>query len=380
MRKRASLGLLLLLCGLVVACGAAPTPAPEPVAPEPVATAPVEPGGPAVLPNLLVETEGEVWLRRVGWSEFLPAGFGIAVQPGDLLRIPAGSVVSVFCGDETLWEAGPKTLPDDDLEHTAPCQTGRPPRPWSDVAALRGEQDEGVPHVVRPRDTALLSDRPQLQWRPLPGIDSYTVTLISDDGQDRPPVVASGGELEWPAGWPPLEPRATYVLVVEGDGVRSDQGNEEHAGLGFWLLSAADAEVVRALESRLRAQPLSPTAADLLVAELYFNHDLRAEATQLLEGLIASDGAASVWLALGQANLEAGLTREALAALEQAESAAKVSGQRDIEAAARVGLGLAARLEDDGATAETHLQAARALYELIGDQDGLEQVDRLLSD
>lgn len=380
MRKRASLGLLLLLCGLVVACGGTPTPAPGPVAPELVATVPVEPGGPAVLPNLLVEIEGDVWLRRVGWSEFLPAGFGIAVQPGDLLRIPEGSVVSVFCGDETLWEAGPKTLPDDNLEHTAPCQTGRPPRPWSDVAALRGEQDAQIPHVVRPRNTALLSDRPQLLWHPLPGVDSYTVTLISDDGQDRPPVAASGGELEWPTDWLPLEPRATYVLVVEGDGVRSDEGNEAHAGLGFWLLSAADAEEVRTLESRLRAQPLSPTAADLLVAELYLGHDLRAEATQLLEALTTSDGAASVWLALGQATLEAGLTSEALAALEQAEAAAKVSGQQDIEAAARVGLGLVARLQDDGATAETHLQAARALYEQIGDRDGLEQVDRLLSD
>ena len=382
MGKWASLGLLLLLSGLVVACGATPTPAPEPVAPEPTAsaTAPAEPAGPAVLPNLLVETEGDVWLRRVGWSEFLPAGFGITVQPGDLLRIPEGSVASVFCGDETLWEEGPKTLPDDDLEHTAPCQTGRPPRPWSDVAALRGEQDEGVPNVLRPRNTALLSDRPQLHWHPLPSVASYTVTLISDDGQDRPPVPANGGELEWPADWPPLELRATYVLVVEGDGVRSDQGNEEHAGLGFWLLSAANAEEVKALESRLRAQPLSPTAVDLLVAELYLGHGLRAEATQLLEDLTKSDGAASVWLALGQAYLESGVTSEAGAALERAEAAAKATGQQELEAAARVGLGLVARLQDDGATAETHLQAARALYEQIGDQNGLEQVDRLLSD
>ena len=109
MGKWASLGLLLLLSGLVVACGATPTPAPEPVAPEPTAsaTAPAEPAGPAVLPNLLVETEGDVWLRRVGWSEFVQAGFGITGQPGDLLRLPEGSVASVLCGDVTLGEEGP---------------------------------------------------------------------------------------------------------------------------------------------------------------------------------------------------------------------------------------------------------------------------------
>jgi hypothetical protein len=380
MGKSASLGLLLLLSALVAACGATSMPAPEPVALESATASPAQAAGPPVLPNLLVEAQGEVWLRRVGWSEFLPAGFGVAVQPGDLLRIPEGSVASVFCGDETLWESGPKALPTDDLEHTAPCQTGRPPRPWSDVAALRGEQGAQIPYVVWPRNTALLSDRPQLQWNALPGVDSYTVALISDDGQERPPVTADGGELAWPVGWPPLEQRATYVLVVEGDGARSDEGNEQHAGLGFWLLDRAEAEQVRALESRLRGQSLGPSAADLLVAELYLGRDLRAEATGLLEGLSASAGSAPVWLALGQAYLEAGLTAEARAALDRAVVVAGETGQQQVEAEALVGLGLAARLEDDGATAETHLQAARALYEQIGDQAGLEQLDQLLSD
>jgi len=375
MRKRASIGVFLLLICLVAACSAASTPAVEETA-----TAPAETGGPPVLPNLLVEAEGEIWLRRVGWSEFLPAGFGIAVQPGDLLRVPEGSVVSVFCGNETLWDAGPKTLPDDGLEHTAPCQTGRPPRPWSDVAALRGEQSGGIPYIVRPRNTALMSNRPQLEWHPLPGVDSYTLTLISDDGQDRPPVEVSDEQLEWPADWLPLETRATYVLVVEGDGARSDEGNEQHAGLGFWLLSDTDAEMVSALESRLRAQPIRPEATALLVAELYLTHQLRAEAADLLESLTTSSGAASIWLVLGQTQLEAGLASESRSALDEAVAVAQETGQQAVEAAARVGLALVARLQDDAATADTHLRAARLLYEQVGDQDGLEQVDQLLSE
>ncbi len=375
MRKTALTGFFLLLTSLVAACGAASAPAPEATA-----AVPVESEGPPVLPNLLVEAEGDVWLRRVGWSEFLPAGFGIAVQPGDLLRIAEGSVVSVFCGNETLWDAGPKALPDDGLEHTAPCQTGRPPRPWSDVAALRGEQSGQIPYVVHPRNTALLSSRPQLQWHPLPGVDSYTVTLISDDGQERLPVEVSDEQPDWPADWLPLEERATYVLVVKGDGALSDEGNEQHAGLGFWLLSEAEAEAVSALESRLRAQPITSTGINLLVAELYRSHELRAEATELLEGLSASSGAAPVWLALGQTYLEAGLTSEAHSALDEAVAVAQATGQQDVEAAARVGLALAARLQDDTAMADTQLRAARLLYEQVGDQDGLEQVDRLLSE
>jgi|GEM_PF-1254787 len=375
MYKTALTGFFLLLTCLVAACGAASTPAPEATS-----TAPAETGGPPVLPNLLVEAEGDVWLRRVGWTEFLPAGFGIAVQPGDLLRIPEGTVVSVFCGNETLWDAGPKTLPDDGLEHTAPCQTGRPPRPWSDVAALRGEQGGQIPYVLRPRNTALISNQPQLQWHPLPGVNSYTVTLISDDGKERLPVEVGDEQVEWPADWPPLEARATYVLVVEGGGALSDEGNEQHAGLGFWLLSDADAEVVSELESRLRAQPITPTGTALLVAELYLSHQLRAEATELLEGLATSSGVAPVWLALGQTYLEAGLPSETISALDEAVAVAQATGQQDVEAAARVGLALVARLQDDAATADAHLRAARLLYEQVGDQDGLEQVDQLLSE
>jgi len=374
MRKTGLIGLFLLVTCLAAACGATPTPAPEAIA-----TAPAETGAPPVLPNLLVEAEGDVWLRRIGWNEFLPAGFGTAVQPGDLLRIPEGSLASVFCGDETLWDAGPKTLPDDGLEHTAPCQTGRPPRPWSDVAALRGEQDDQIPYVVHPRNTALISDRPRLRWHPLPGVDSYTVTLISDDGRDRPPVEISDAQGAWPVDWPPLEADATYVLVVEGDSARSDRGNEQHAGLGFWLLGDSEADVVSSLESRLRAQPISSTATALLVADLYLNHELRAEATDLLEDLTTSSGAASVWLALGQTYLEAGLASEAGPALDQAVAVAQATGQQDIEAAAHVGLALVARTQDDATTAEAHLNAARLLYEQIGDKDGLQQVEQLLS-
>ena len=374
MGKTALTGTFLLITCLVAACGAASTPAPVVTA-----TAPAESGEPPVLPNLLVEAEGDVWLRRVGWTEFLPAGFGIAVQPGDLLRIPEGSAVSVFCGDEMLWDAGPQTLPDDGLEHAAPCQAGRPPRPWSDVAALRGEQDDQIPYVVRPRNTALMGNQPQLQWHPLPGVDSYTVTLISDDGRDRLPVEVSGDQVEWPADWPPMEARATYVLVVEGAGARSDKGNEQHAGLGFWLLDEADAEVVSTLESQLRARPVSPTAMPLLVAELYRGHDLHAEAAELLEGLATSSGSAPVWLALGQTYLATGLASETTSALDEAMAVARATGQQDVEAAVRVGLALTARLQDDAATADAHLRAARLLYEQIGDRDGLEQVDQLLS-
>ena len=380
MRKTISISSILILSALLIACS-------QGASPEPTATVRAQEDAPStgeavppVLPNLLVQAEGNVWLRRAGWADFLPAGFGVAVGPGDLLRVAEGGAAAVFCGDESMWKEGPASLAADGMEHGVPCQAGRPPRPWADVAALRGEEDHLVPYVLRPRNTALLNARPSLSWHSLPDVDTYTLTLLGDDGQERAPVQATGGELNWPEDWPPLEARATYVLVVEGDGRRSDENSAGHAGLGFWLLPAEEAEAVQALEARLRAQPLSPTAADLLVAELYLDHGLRAEAAQLLAALAADDGTPAVWLALGQVYLETGLAAEAQTSFEQALKGAQAAGELESEAAAQVGLGLAARLLNDPEAAGGHLQAARALYEQIGHQDGLDQVDQLLAE
>jgi hypothetical protein len=379
MRKAVWISLILIASGLV-ACS-------QGASPEPAAIVEIQDGTPStegtaapVLPNLLVQAEGEVWLRRAGWIDFLPAGFGVAVGPGDLLRVAEGGSAAVFCGDESKWEMGPASLAADGLEHGVPCQAGRPPRPWADVAALRGEEDHLIPYVLRPRNTALLNTQPALSWHSLPDVNTYALTLISDDGQDRAPVQATGGELNWPEDWPPLESHATYVLVVEGDGRHSDETSASHAGLGFWLLPSEEAESVQALEARLRAQSLSPTAAGMLVAELYLDHGLRAEAAELLEALADDDGTPAVWLALGQVYLETGLAIEAQASFEQALKGAQMAGELEAEAASQVGLGLAARLLNDQEAAGEHLQAARALYEQIGHRDGLDQVDQLLAE
>jgi len=76
-------------------------------------TDPPQTGEDAVLPNIVVQVEGQVLLRRVGWEDFLPAGFGTVVGPGDLLQVPDGAQAAVFCGDIALWDEGPQTLPGD---------------------------------------------------------------------------------------------------------------------------------------------------------------------------------------------------------------------------------------------------------------------------
>jgi tetratricopeptide (TPR) repeat protein len=359
-----SRSILLLLALVVVSCGAvSPTPA-----------------APAALPNVLVEAQGQVWLRRAGWNGYQPAAFGAALAPGDLVRVAQGGSAAVFCGDAAQWAENPRLLPADGSEHSVPCQAGRPPRPWAELAALRGENEPDLPYVVWPRDTALLSDRPALRWHAIGGLQTYTaaytLTLLGDDGQSRPPWHVSGDtQSDWPSSWPALQPGGTYVLVVQAGGLRSDAGNEEHAGLAFYLLSAEEARQVQAQEAQLRAQPLPPAAIDLLVAELYRGHGLRAEAAALLE---ASAGvrAPAAGLVLGQLYLETGLAAEAQQILERVLE--QGADNLEFAAQARVGLGLARRLQNDETGAQEQFAAGRALYEQLGDHQEIAQVDELL--
>jgi len=209
-------------------------------------TDPPQTGEDAVLPNIVVQVEGQVLLRRVGWEDFLPAGFGTVVGPGDLLQVPDGAQAAVFCGDIALWDEGPQTLPGDGAEHGVPCQAGRPPRPWPDVAALRGEDDPDQAYVIRPRDSALLSASPELRWSEPGTEESYAISVVailSDDGLERSPLEGSGGEMAWPSDWPPLEEGATYVLLV-GEGSTAETGS--YTGIGFWLLPEEEVQQVQA--------------------------------------------------------------------------------------------------------------------------------------
>lgn len=335
--------------------------------------------GGTALPNLLVEVQGEVWLRRAGWKDFLPAGFGVAVFPGDLLRVDAGSVASVFCGDEASWEGGPESLSDDGMEHGVPCQAGRPPRPWTDIAALRSEDDVSRSYILQPRTTALLSDRPQVRWHEMVAGVPHVITVIADDGKDRAEVEAIGGVMEWPASWSPLEVDATYLLRVCLEG-ETQEMESTRAGQGFWLLGTGEVEQIQVREERLRIQPLSSTAIDLLVAELYLNHGMRAEAITLLQGLADRDGKPAVWLSLGRVYLEIGVALEARGSFDQALMAAQASGELEAEAEAHVGLGLSIRILGEDSLARDHFKTALELYEKIGDRETVEEVNQLLAD
>ena len=69
------------------------TPAPSPGA-----------GGDTAL-NLVVDVQGNISIKRLGWSDYAPAFFGMSVGKDDLLRLDGTSQATIVCSDLTLAKA-----------------------------------------------------------------------------------------------------------------------------------------------------------------------------------------------------------------------------------------------------------------------------------
>jgi len=352
----------LLVITLAILLAGCATPAGQPI------TTPTSPPGGEhlLLPNVLVAVKGRVLVRHPGSSYFTPAALGTEVQPGDTLRVTEGSA-AIFCGDETLWDKSPFPL-QPGRDQGVPCTSGRPPRPLPDLTLLRGEHPQvatKIPYVIIPRTGWVLSERPLIRWHPLAGVETYTVTLQSDDGLERPPIVVTGSELPYPADWPPLQANgATYVVSVEGGGRRSSEAGV--TGTGFSLLPPQQAQRLREQEERLRRRPLQEPDLTLLLAELYRSYGLRSETVTLLAGAPEGENTVAVQLTLGYTYLDMGLFAEAGSVFERALALARQQGLLEIQARAHFGLGLAqcglGREED----ARGHWQAARDAYQQLG--------------
>ncbi|MCJ7702420.1 MAG: tetratricopeptide repeat protein [Anaerolineales bacterium] len=377
-QKKSLIFILCLIPILVPACNSKPEDAGE----DPVVVADQEPTGSqesaGELSNYLVQAEGSIQLRREGWKDFLPTGFGALVEPGDLLRVDDGGLASVFCGSDAAWDEGLVALAADGLEHGVPCQSGRPPRPWTDTAALRGVGNRDVPYIIAPRNTALREDQPALHWHKMEGNETYAVSLIGEDMLDRPPVDTDSVEIPWPDAWPPLEPGATYVLIVEAGNIKSNDGNEANVGLGFWLLPETEMERIQELELAIRAQNLSSQGTDLLLAEICQINHLYSEANRLFQSALRYQPSPALWLEYGRVQLETGLAAEAIEAFSQALDAAKTSGQLHVQAESLLGLGLGYRMLGDEARAVEYFKTAAEIFQQIGDQRGISHADELI--
>jgi hypothetical protein len=255
--------------------------------------------------NLAVSIQGQLSVKRKGWTSYAPVVFGTSLRSGDLLRLDDSSRAKVVCSDLTLHDISFGIV-------GVPCEGAQPLLQRADgslINATRSLPGAGpYPLVLSPRKTKLLSPRPILRWTAVEGASTYLVTVRGRDlyWYSR---VHSATELKYPDSAPPLEAGVDYILIVE----TSDQSSsaEPGLGLGFSILNAKERKTVQDEEKQIESLGLPAGPTQFLIAHLYASHDLNAEAIKRLEGISDTFKVPAVARLLGDLYLNIGLLRQA---------------------------------------------------------------------
>jgi hypothetical protein len=250
------------------------------------------------------------------------------VRRNDLLILAKGAKAIIACDGE----AKPHSLTPN-AQQSCPCraplrvESSNPemmfPRSGPDTAA------SDFPVIILPRATLLLNNRPKLRWSAVPpsaiGNSTtetvYRVSINTDSGE---PVWSQDGvrtnEMVYPSSQEPLAP-GTYLLEVS---TGTHSSNDEHwPGRGFTVLPTCSpdslkggaplclAQQVREEEMRIREMNLPDDSTRLLIAKLYANKGLYAEANEELEKVTETLRTPTVISQLGDLYSLISLNREA---------------------------------------------------------------------
>ena len=328
--------------------------------------------------NLLVVADGDIQLKRDGWSDFHPTGFGVALHRGDQLRLAPSAKAVVLCDNLAAWtvpSGAPSGLSNGCPQASEPALVRLTGNIENTIGNTRGSTDPLIPYIISPRATKLLGPTPTLRWNSAPGAKSYTVRISGTDWQES----VNATEFVYP-GNPPLQFGQDYLLVVETDNGKSSK-DEGMPGLGFSLLADGEAKRIRADETTIHGLNLPKKADTFALAQIYADHSLYAEAIEMLEDLAKEDSqAASVYRALGELYQQVGLLTLAESRHNFALKAAETSGDVESIAAAQKGLGEVYMALGNKNEAVRWLTEAKAGYESLGDLQRANQIADQLQD
>lgn len=342
--------LYLLIALLALLTGCTPTSPPPPP--------------PVPRPNILIAVEGAVRLKRDGWKDYTPVGFGTLLSYDDLLEVDGS--VRILCGDLTLQtlQTGTDSCPCPSWEGSFQADSGNYRGPNADI-----------PYIQHPRDTLVLDMYPLLRWRDT-GAMSYTVSLVQGGKAIWTDAAVMGNEIVYPIDEPPLQPGVDYLLEVRDNDTGVESSKDPAKGIGFRVIDQADRNALAAhCDAVSSLMGFDAPAHDYALALCYATWEPTAEggrrpwgaAWLLLESVAQAHDDPAVYLWMG--NLLAQMqSPDAEAVYRAALVRAGMLGDIESQAAAHAGLWYVM-----GDTA--HRDNARKLYRQLGDTSVLERLD-----
>jgi hypothetical protein len=285
--------------------------------------------------NTIFEVRGTVTVKKPQWKKPLPASVGLTLSPDDNLDVAANASVKVYCSNQKTWTVKPGKY-----IVSSGCPSGNPVIRLtnSNNDSLRGDgkTEEALaklPYLITPRETNILTNRPQLRWNAVPGATNYTVKIDGVNWEAQ----AKKTEIVYP-GEPPLEAGRRYRVTIEAD---NGESSTSDAVVGFRVLDEQTKKTVLDAVKTVQQQQLSPEEAGLVLAHLYRGYKLYADAVEVLEGLVKQGSQiATVYQLLGDTYLEIGLPQLAKKPYEKALKLATNTENLSVQAGIQAGLGM----------------------------------------
>jgi len=262
----------------------------------------------------LIEPRGGLRIRQAKRGRLMNATEGMLVRRGYLLILNPLAKATIVCGDGKKRELTPGP-------QGCPCTLACTPAicgiryEGSTIRATRGPDtnDSAFPVVISPRRTLVGNLRPAIRWAPVAGARANTTykVILYGDGMRAlwARDVISETRLAYPEAEPPLAAGQTYKVVVTTNGLSSQQ--DRSPGLGFTTLTADQARLLAAEETRERQLGLPETQTRFLIANLYASRELYSEAIDQLDNCDPAFANPAVISLIGDLYAVVGLNREA---------------------------------------------------------------------
>lgn len=329
-----------------------------------------------------------------GQSTPVSAKANMVVHSGDAIKVTYPVIASMVCDNVAgvvVLKSTPRTQPVKCLnkpkEGILIGRNGRliDSRTMSDTAFA-------FPVVLSPRSTKLLDPFPLLRWTTISKANSYKVTVRSNEGSWTTTVPAKPGsqtqEIVYPnpckpdqkSGCaPPLRTGESYKLIVEANGRNSEE--EGLPNLGFTLLSAEEEQQVRRRANEIKRLAISDSLKLRMLASLYTNNELNADAIEMLERDFGSQRSPAALRLLGDLYLKLNLAHRAetvyLNLLRKNLAAQDTPAGR---AVTQHSLGEVYEILGNTDEAIKHYKQAAKLYRSVKDKDSRTLVESRLSE
>jgi hypothetical protein len=255
--------------------------------------------------HAILEVKGKVLVNNKNWKKPQTAFVGLSLNADDTLNISPKASVKIYCSDNiTIWTPKPGKY-----RVSQGCPSGKAVirLPNSNNGTLRpvGKTEAALaklPYLITPRETDIISDRPQISWNAVPGAAYYTVKIDTDgfswtNQTNENKIIYSGDR--------PLQAETRYWVTVT-----TDQGlsSQEETEVGFNVSDRQTKKIVLEAVEKIQKQPLSPTEKELILAYLYRGYGLYSDAINILEKPVNQGSSeVTVYQLLGDTYLEIGL-------------------------------------------------------------------------